>query len=1240
MRIKKSQNNTVSSTNLVDSNCLACKLWTDCENSSKSVLFCCEQFKPLSSKPNAANALDTILSYGTDRRSEDITDVLNAGKRRSFSGKHLEHDPDDASFNIYDVIEKVIAENSHNTLSDIKIDDSSLPKAPNFYTFATSEKFLGISPYIMQIVIATLTLAEACPVCSDMEWLLHDVEVSDSMLKFEQKVALLESGICPHCRATRSTLVAKHLLNFYQEMAINAGQRSGKSALVAMMAAYLTHRVLKMPKPAETYGLLPNSMLHGTFVALTFAQARDTLWDPYYNYLTSAPWFVDAHNLYAFYGEKYGEDLFKVRDTFVMYRHKNLLTYASAPDKRNLRGRSRIFACLPGNTLINTNSGLVRMDQVHVGDRVTWGNHVGCVTKHQATGNKQLYKLTLASGQQLLASANHKIVVWEPNTQTFVKVRMIDLDTSSLVVYGIGGKFPRELKLQCGEISPSTVDLPDERSKIFGIIDKLKSFDYAVLHAAVAFAGLACVPKYSVVVVSDLVKQGLLQRRYRKGKMFVGMFRTYYQITPKWRLSSVIGERNLGKFSRDKITLPTTMTPALATVLGYLIADGNNIDSGSKGIKFDCMDAQRHSHYNKCFEKCFGIVPKTYAYDYTDKDYKIKGVVYRSTITYAAIINFLRYCGLSADYSSNKTVPWSILQAPKSCVIAFLRAHGECDGGVDYGTIEYRSTSRKLLLQFQQLLLRLGIPSLLRDSGLPLREVSWKYGDKKIHLWNLRIFGYEYTQKFLQEIGFSLHTPTVKATKPRDSSWRIPTHNANFLASRVANVVSTNRTVATYDMTIDHPSHVYQASGVIVGNSCDEIGYFDNTANSQKIKISANEVYIALERSLLTVRASANRLLEKGNPDIPTGYFLNISSPSSYHDKICELVRKSEGSVKTFGLTRATWEMNPTITEDDLIEEFVKDHSAAMRDYGAQPPLSSNPFLSNATLVQEAVGDKRNGIKVAFANERLLDGSYMRYGSAVEVRWCGKPSCVALDAGQAINSFAIASAHINDKGQIVVDLLAEVIPQPKMPLNHSRIYERLIVPILKQQNATFLVADRWNSLKVLADAAASFDRLFTKQISLKHRDFFVIKALLESRQLVLPRLLGDPADILHYEANDYPYCFTNKPADHLYLQFLTVQNSGNKITKGDGNLTDDLFRAVVLCCHVLTLPEYGSLFKEQPEAPPPTQRLLGVSRGNSTGSYSNLYTNGSSVAIGKQRGGDLAPAIANSGVVGTVRSRN
>lgn len=268
-------------------------------------------------------------------------------KKGKVDTSNLDFDLDLDELRIDLEIAKEIEEASLIT-KDFRIDDSHIPRAPNFYEFCVGEEFLNSPPYLEQALIGVKLLAEYCPCCSDLKWMEDDGhEVTESLATFEYKVALLDNGVCRKCGKTRTQLIRNHGLTAYTELAVVAGQRSGKSALVTMIAAYVNHRYLMLPgKPNEMFNIRSNEILHGTFCALTMTQAIDSLWKPFMNYILEAPWFVNYHRFLRKCERELGETLFKITDRTLSYNHRNLFWCPAAPDGRTLRGRTRIFASI------------------------------------------------------------------------------------------------------------------------------------------------------------------------------------------------------------------------------------------------------------------------------------------------------------------------------------------------------------------------------------------------------------------------------------------------------------------------------------------------------------------------------------------------------------------------------------------------------------------------------------------------------------------------------------------------------------------------------------------------------------------------------------------------------------------------------------------------------------------------------------------------------------------------------
>tara|TARA_B100000700_G_scaffold101966_1_gene114963 strand:+ start:14471 stop:16681 length:2211 start_codon:yes stop_codon:yes gene_type:complete len=623
---------------------------------------------------------------------------------------------------ISSMVRSVLDENSL-VPKDVKIDDGDFPLAKNFYEWVMKDHFAGtvMTPFLEQLIWGIVVYGEWCPRCSDNTYLFETHLANDTFAHFEKKICLLEHGVCPSCHAKKSDMVRSGEMPFYQELAVCAGQRSGKSAATGgMLTPYLTHRVLKMQKPNDVYGIAGSTMLHGTFVALTYAQAKETLWEFYYGTLCESEWFKGYHGMLRYYEEQYGQSLLKFNDTFVVYRPRSLMFYPAGPDKRVLRGRTRIFA---------------------------------------------------------------------------------------------------------------------------------------------------------------------------------------------------------------------------------------------------------------------GI---------------------------------------------------------------------------------------------------------------------------------------------------------------------------------------------------------------------DEIGWFDNAADSKKVKTSAREVYTALDRSLLTVRGAADRLINSGFDNILTGYSMNVSSPSSQRDKICELVRQSMDSDTMYGILRPTWEVNPTLpkTSKVITSEYQKNPLDAERDYGANPPLSANPYITNKDWLAKALGDKPNKIKLRDkVKNRKRKGSATKWAEVEKVGKCRKPTMLAIDAGYTNNSFACVVGRLNDMGEVQINLMFEIMPEQGIPLNYTMIMEEVLEEVMSFQNTQVVLADRWNSVKILQDIEQGLD-IVAEQYSLKYKDIGLTRSFLEAGSLKLPRMSKETKsvdDAMHFDADVYPHCYKGYPMEHFVLQALTVQDTGTQVNKGDG-LTDDLWRALCLLVWGLTNEKYDE-FMMLPEADEEDERF-------------------------------------------------
>ena len=345
----------------------------------------------------------------------------------------------------------------------------------------------------------------------------------------------------------------------------------------------------------------------------------------------------------------------------------------------------------------------------------------------------------------------------------------------------------------------------------------------------------------------------------------------------------------------------------------------------------------------------------------------------------------------------------------------------------------------------------------------------------------------------------------------------------------------------------------------------DEIGWFPHgDDNDERERASANEVYVSLDRSLKTVRKSTMKLLKEGYDNIPLAYGCGISSPSSYNDKIMELVRNFKGSKEVLVHQAPTWEMNPLFTKDDFAKEYQDDPIKAERDFGANPPMAENAWISDVKsldhlLVNRWVIDYQYD---HFTNRSGVDMVFGKLRSTKAPPTC-PPTVLTIDAGYSNNSFALAITANDGRGANVL-AVAEIAPKKGITvINYTRTVKQLLYPLIKAFNVQAVGADRWNSLKLLQDIEEDC-HVQTFQYSLKPTDFdLVYDYLMEDIPAIkLPRPEMDLGQI--FVTSDYPHGFKYKPNSHLYHQFSTVNVDGRgSVEKGNG-YTDDILRAVAL----------------------------------------------------------------------------
>ena len=360
----------------------------------------------------------------------------------------------------------------------------------------------------------------------------------------------------------------------------------------------------------------------------------------------------------------------------------------------------------------------------------------------------------------------------------------------------------------------------------------------------------------------------------------------------------------------------------------------------------------------------------------------------------------------------------------------------------------------------------------------------------------------------------------------------------------------------------------------------EELEQVEDDEEDERERANGDEVHQSLDNSLATVRAEVWDLYKRDISSIPTGLNVNISSPQSWKDKICRLLKDSEDpATLSLGLRLPTWEINPIFTRDHPIitSAYAKNFRRADRDYGANPPkLSATLFIKEA--VQKSFHGKQHYTVTYNEDEPEYTVGKLKE-LIVKNKW--EACTMGMDAGLNNNSFAIA---VGSRAETLVNThcIFELIPSRTKPVFYPRLYRDVLLPLIKACNVVYVGADRWNSINLLQQIQEDTKgRTKTMMLTLNTNHFNYFKDLVNTNNLILPEM--EWAFDTVEGVNNYKRELKNHPIEHLYLQFLTVREQLAGVGKGEGN-TDDLWRALVVMSTMHFIPkvkEYLGEFKAQ-----------------------------------------------------------
>ena len=294
--------------------------------------------------------------------------------------------------------------------------------------------------------------------------------------------------------------------------------------------------------------------------------------------------------------------------------------------------------------------------------------------------------------------------------------------------------------------------------------------------------------------------------------------------SPAIPVSTIASDYQARSSRKYAVDLPEKWTEDFAHYLGWLVGDGSITDKAAVTV-YGTPEEQHTTmllHRELLASFNGGVAPKPT---------RMGNGTYQLRSTRLAIVRFLKALGVA---DSPKRVPWSIFEAPKPIIAAFLRGLFDADGTTVYSGDKNRyvglgQTSVELLRDVQQLLDTFGVGSRIYTTRAA-REGAFSYtaadGSERSYdakqMFDLRVTGTS-LERYARAIGFELSPKNDRLEQMLIENTRYTTKHWVTLRSRSHDGFET-----TYNLT-EPINHSYVAGGVLVAN-CSEYMFLDDTA--------------------------------------------------------------------------------------------------------------------------------------------------------------------------------------------------------------------------------------------------------------------------------------------------------------------------------------------------------------------------------------------------------------------------
>jgi len=1085
---------------------------------------------------------------------------------------------EEAEFSPVELVENIISSNYDSRVFQL-VDDRDIPKATNPVRFIISKKGLNISLFPMQLKIFLELFSAYCPYCSNTKY-IKSIVVDTPLSEILDRVVFYTDGVCKKCGKSKYDAVKDGKHKFYDQLIGVAGQRSSKSTSVGILSATVLHQFLKLPKnPVEYFNLLPNSTLHATFVGLRYNDAFDNLWEPFNNLIKSSPWYIQYHAFLEEEGDRIGSELLKARDTFLAYKWKNIGIYPSGPDKRTLRGRTRIISSLDelgwfmgsegsakfdadevynalDNSLMTVQSAARRMLKKNPSVPTAWGMYISSPSS-KTDKAMRLYKQSLTSNRMY----GFKMATWEfnPNiTRQDLNAKFMEDPITAERDFGANPPFSVLPYIK----GPSAlVNIFSGKKNIFkhhGNKIIRGSLNEELLYPKISFVNKHTYPSVLSIDAGYNCLSGNTLIPTEKGLCKLGS------------LVELPSDAKPGYKKRIDLKVGSSINPKIAEFWHY------------KGESNTSIVETKSGHYLVGTEDHPVLILKNNEHVWVKlKDINVGDPVCLNLRKFTSDTAFKlnlkeRFSTLPSNNTSQKKLP----KVPDYMTPELAYIIGALISGGHYGKY-YTVISNSNILYLKKIRNFFEIVFGIKKSECGIKK--FKKGEYKIN----GIKGNANFDSYSISYGFVMLY----------SVWKDLGLVGDEDCKNKSNKPSYYKFIPDCIMQADSKSQASFMAAYIEGDGSIRSDRYEISVWSSSKRILWDFQILLNTHGIMSnnfkhgIRtASATEAYKLYNILKP---YLSFKHTNLYLEKSNKVSNRwgfDSSYVREFLKSRyIRWAGNRgDVYKNDKGEEIYVTKVNSSLDkkfcYEIYHNEGYDHFLSELKRIS----------KIEYSKLKyLLDCEYW-YSPIVSIKKDKKRKVydLTMEAGvepafiangmvvHNSNSFALSLSHIEmreKKKVFVTSGVIEIIPRP-CPISFVKTYDKVIAPIIEAFNVKIIAVDRWQSIDLSQRVFDDFgiDGLI---YSVKYSDFEEMKGSIYSEDVLYPEIESDLQDLIELdtELNTLIYM---KPINHLFLQCLMTRDTGRMVTKGE-EVTDDILRTIVLGYAVLNMEEYEHLFNTE-----------------------------------------------------------